>query len=222
VTSCQSGWRMARRDPSTNCGVLSAMSATPFLGANGARTWEYGVMRQQGSVRCQVTRTGYLADQSQKEQAFQSSVRRYRSEPVGSSSFLRRRSAGAVAFTEVKNPPRERQKRRQRRNPRVALHANSNDWYRLRGARLRGLLLGFRTRGNLHRQRCGENPAAAKRKPADLRARPGCPGCNQRGSRPLVVYHGIRGRHSCSRRDIPGCGDSFAARRRFCRPLVRV
>src|SRR5262249_61709421 len=80
---------------------------------------------------------------------------------------------------------------------RTALHANSNDRYRLRRARVRRLFFGFWARRNLYRSGCSEDRGAPKREGPDLRARLGRARREQRRSWPAVVCDRICSGYPC-------------------------
>src|SRR5262249_7174331 len=105
---------------------------------------------------------------------------------------------------------------------RAALHANSNDRYRLRRARVRRLFFRFRARRNLYRSGCGEDRGAPKREGPDLRAWLGRARCKQCRSRPAFVCDRIRAGCSCGGCSISCRRHAVPARRRLCRPLLRL
>src|SRR5262245_18426939 len=104
---------------------------------------------------------------------------------------------------------------------RTAFHANSDDGYWLRRARVRRLFFGFWARRNLYRQGCREDRGTPKRKDPDLRAWFGRARCEQCRSRPAFICDRIRRRHSRGGCSISRRRDAVPARRRFCRPLLR-
>src|SRR5262249_3734675 len=173
------------------------------LTAGGRRRLQYSVLTINGCSRQnEAKKSNYFKDWRAIERAL---TRRWRTWWMRTGSPYGTRGNAVNATAE----------------DRRLLHANSDDWYWLRRARVGRLFFGFWARRNLYRQGCSEDRGAPKRKDPDLRAWFGRARCEQRRSRPAFICDRIRRCHSRG-----GCGisrrrDAVPARRRFCRPLLR-
>ena len=101
-------------------------------------------------------------------------------------------------------------------------YAHRDDRHRLCGPRLRRLLFRLRSCRDVRRQGCRQDRCARAGRDADLRTRAGPARRLQRARRSPVVHHRSRRRSGRGGRGVHRGRYSLPARRRTCRPVLRL